>query len=260
MFLARRRRSAVTVSQLNLTDASAVTTRIRAVLLALRMAASLAIGIQPPHHPAALRNRVPIADALEGFGLDAGPALEIGSGTGAHIELFAERFPQHISPQAVDDVAVTKTPFDESRRSMEIIDSYGCVRHSNVLPAVALDGSQPFSEWPQCVTAAEGRHRLVYCSNVCHISPWTCTRGIITGAECALAQGGSLVIYGPFKVDGKAFPESNAAFDLSLRERNPLWGLRDLDELSEQALQHGLTLAARISMPANNYLLRFIKN
>lgn len=209
---------------------------------------------------------MPIAEVLKGFALEAGPALEIGSGSGAHVELFAQELPQlvwqpteYIPPQVADDSALKKSPFDETRRSMEIIDSYGCQQHSTILPAVELDGSQPFSEWPQCVTAAAGRHSLVYCSNVCHISPWECTRGIISGASCALVRGGSLVIYGPFKVDGRAFPESNEAFDVSLRERNPAWGLRDVEELSELALQHGLTLAARVSMPANNYVLRFMK-
>lgn len=228
--------------------------------------ASSALTTQPPHHPAALRNRAPIADVLKGFNLAPGPALEIGSGTGAHVELFAQQFPaltwqptEYIPPQPADDGDVKKSPFDETRRSMEIIDSYGCAQHSNVLAAVALDAALPFAEWPECVTAAAGRHSLVYCSNVCHISPWECTRGIISGAGCALALGGSLVIYGPFKVDGRAFPESNAAFDVSLRERNPAWGLRDVADLSEQALQHGLTLSERVGMPANNFLLRFVK-
>ena len=47
------------------------------------------------HHPAALRNRDPIAEKLAEL-LDAGAslrALEIASGTGAHLEKFAATFP-----------------------------------------------------------------------------------------------------------------------------------------------------------------------
>ena len=56
------------------------------------------------HHPSALRNRGPISEVLvkilpRGKG-HQGPyhALEIGSGTGAHLELFAEKLP-HFSWQ-----------------------------------------------------------------------------------------------------------------------------------------------------------------
>ena len=46
------------------------------------------------HHPAALRNRVPICEMLTKImNKVKGRALEFGSGTGAHLEYFAPRFP-----------------------------------------------------------------------------------------------------------------------------------------------------------------------
>ena len=46
------------------------------------------------HHPAALRNRVPICEILQKIMKSVkGRALELGSGTGAHLEYFAPRFP-----------------------------------------------------------------------------------------------------------------------------------------------------------------------
>lgn len=99
---------------------------------------------------------------------------------------------------------------------------------------------------------------VVMVANMCHISPWESTLGLCRGASpylshfdrvrgklsvtfrhsCmkvgemyagaakVLSPGGLLMIYGPFKKDGKATTESNAAFDASLQQRNPAWGYR----------------------------------
>ena len=45
----------------------------------------------------------------------------------------------------------------------------------------------------------------------------------------------------------------------SLRERNELWGYRDTADVAAEAAKHGLELAERKDMPANNFLLRFSK-
>jgi hypothetical protein len=49
--------------------------------------------------------------------------------------------------------------------------------------------------------------------------------------------------------------EGNLAFDQSLRERNPAWGIRRLEDVTAQAAPAGLKLMARYAMPANNLLL-----
>lgn len=60
-------------------------------------------------------------------------------------------------------------------------------------------------------------------------------------------------------VDGAPTTESNAAFDASLRARNPAWGYRDVADVAAEAAAAGLALAERRSMPANNFLLAFTK-
>jgi hypothetical protein len=52
--------------------------------------------------------------------------------------------------------------------------------------------------------------------------------------------------------DGVHTAPSNAAFDSSLRARNPAWGVRDLTDVEGLARLHGFTLALTIAMPANN--------
>jgi hypothetical protein len=50
---------------------------------------------------------------------------------------------------------------------------------------------------------------------------------------------------------------SNAAFDQSLRSRNPEWGVRDVRDLCALADQSGLSLTEIATMPANNLMLAF---
>eukprot|EP00416_Gambierdiscus_australes_P033563 CAMPEP_0171110986 /NCGR_PEP_ID=MMETSP0766_2-20121228/73253_1 /TAXON_ID=439317 /ORGANISM="Gambierdiscus australes, Strain CAWD 149" /LENGTH=233 /DNA_ID=CAMNT_0011572917 /DNA_START=29 /DNA_END=730 /DNA_ORIENTATION=+ len=207
----------------------------------------------PVHHPSALRNRPVILQTLQELlpqGI-SGDALEIASGTGAHVEVFAPGLPE-----------VTWQPSEyvtQGSEQLATIDAHGCQRFTNVRRAVALDASAPWEEWPQEVRQREGGFRLVFVSNVFHITAWAVTAGILAGSGRALAKGGMLVTYGPYKIDGRCTTESNEAFDASLRQRNPEWGYRDVAEVEAEASNHGLQLAQMRNMPANNFLLQFVK-
>ena len=90
-----------------------------------------------------------------------------------------------------------------------------------------------------------------------HIAPPPATAGLLAGAARLLAAGEPLVLYGPFREAGRPLAPSNAAFDASLRERDPTWGLRDLGAVAELAAGEGLALAERHEMPAHNLLVVF---
>jgi hypothetical protein len=66
------------------------------------------------------------------------------------------------------------------------------------------------------------------------------------------------VTYGPYLENGTAVP-SNLDFDASLKRRNPDWGLRDLDDVTRVAAEHGLTRRQVVRMPANNLSVVFAK-
>lgn len=79
----------------------------------------------------------------------------------------------------------------------------------------------------------------------------------MAGAGRVLSPGGVLYLYGAYRENGVHMAPSNAAFDLDLRSRNPEWGVRDLEKVTELADSHGLALEERIAMPANNLSLIF---
>jgi hypothetical protein len=92
---------------------------------------------------------------------------------------------------------------------------------------------------------------------------YACTEGFLTNGARALASGGHLVVYGPFKVGGEFIGadggEGNRKFDEKLRDVNGEWGIRELEELQKIGAAAGLELRDNVRMPANNLLLHFVK-
>ena len=95
--------------------------------------------------------------------------------------------------------------------------------------------------------------------NMIHISPWAATLGLFRNAARVLPDGGVLLTYGPYLCADVETAESNLAFDADLKRRNPEWGIRHLDVLSEVASEAGFTLEARHDCPANNFVCVFRK-
>ena len=182
--------------------------------------------------PHVARNAGPIADVLKTVLPARGLVLEVASGTGEHALHFAHAFPN-----------LLWQPSDPEPAAQRSIDAWRAEAGlANLLPAVALDARA--AEWPIAAVDA------VLCINMIHISPWAATEGLLRGAARLLAPGAPLFLYGPFLQGGVETAPSNAAFDDSLRARDPEWGLRDLEAVAAAA--RGFGLDAVVAMPANN--------
>jgi hypothetical protein len=125
----------------------------------------------------------------------------------------------------------------------------------NVREAQAIDLMDDAWTW-QGDSAGE-KLTAILCINVIHISPWRVAQNLMAGAGRLLGEGGHLFTYGPYKRDGNHTAPSNAAFDASLRARNPEWGVRDIADVTALAQDNGLTCIKIAEMPANNLVLAF---
>ena len=90
-----------------------------------------------------------------------------------------------------------------------------------------------------------------------HVAPWKATRALIYGVKHILSEEGVLFMYGPYRRSGTHTAPSNAAFDARLRNQNPDWGIRDLEDVEKLGERVGLFLDAVVEMPANNLSLVF---
>jgi SAM-dependent methyltransferase len=187
--------------------------------------------------PAALRNREPIAEVLAEWLPARGLVLEIASGTGEHAVFFAQRFP-----------ALEWQPSDIHSDALHSITAW---RSESGLPNVRepllLDAASP--DWPV------DRADAVLSVNMVHISPWKSALGLLNGASRLLREGAPLILYGPWIKEGVPTVESNLAFDADLRQRDPEWGLRRVEEFAAAATERGLVMEATRAVPANNLML-----
>jgi hypothetical protein len=189
------------------------------------------------HAPAAGRNREPIAAVLTEELPATGVVLEVASGTGEHGVHFARTFPQLV--------------WQPSDPDPDALASIAAWRDEGALPnlraPVQLDAAA--ADWPIA------RADAVVCINMVHISPVAATEGLLAGSARRLPSGAPLILYGPYLESSVETVPSNLAFDRSLRDRNPDWGLREVAWFDDLAAQSGFRRTRRVAMPANNLTL-----
>ncbi len=194
------------------------------------------------------RNHQPIWAVLSRFlAGKSGDVLEAGSGTGQHVVYFAS-----LSPD------ITWWPSDINEPHLKSIAAWRAhAKPANIRAALRIDLSDP--AWCAEMTDGSGPDKLlaVFCANVIHIAPWRVAEGLFAGSARYLRPDGRLFLYGPFKHHGRHIAMSNAVFDTSLREANPKWGVRDIDDVEKLAEGVGLKLIETHAMPVNNHILVF---
>ena len=162
--------------------------------------------------------------------------LEIASGTGQHAVHFAKHL-SHLTWQA------TELPvYVESLNKRILLAGL-----ENLPPVFALDVNH--YQW-YCGTPSH-----VFTANSLHIMAESSVKAFFTGVGKQLAPDGLLLIYGPFKYHNGFTSESNASFDLWLKARDPVSGIRDFETVNDYAAKADLVFVEDNAMPANNQLL-----
>ena len=221
----------------------------------------------PDFSPAAERNKQPILAVLQALLPAQGKALEIASGTGQHVAWFAAGLPQWVwqptDAQAggfgsiaawVAQAGLTNV---HAPVVLDVMADVWLVNHDVQVSDEAAKFELTQLNRPKFELTKFNRLKfdLIYCANMLHISPWATCAALMQGSARHLATGGQLVIYGPYLEDEVDTSAGNLSFNQSLRQQNPAWGIRRLEDVAQVAHNAGLQLVARHALPANNLLL-----
>jgi cyclopropane fatty-acyl-phospholipid synthase-like methyltransferase len=189
-----------------------------------------------PFAESCAENQQPILEILQKEFADARQVLEIGSGTGQHAIFFARALP-HLIWQT-SDVAEHHSGIN-AWISDEDLDN----------TRIPLTLNVENDSWPEQVFDG------IFSANTVHIMGWPEVEKMFAGIGQVLLPGGHFCLYGPFNYDGQFSSESNANFDVWLKNRDPKSGVRDVADLSKLAEKAGLKLTEDYEMPANNRIL-----
>lgn len=198
-----------------------------------------------PFSQACENNQQAILSVLRAVLATCHHVLEIGSGTGQHSVYFAPQLP-HLQWQTSD-----------------LIDNHAAIQAwhmaypvCNLHAPLALDLAQ--QSLPTSLVT-DLTYDAVFTANTLHIIAWSLVKNLFKLVGAALSAGGTLVIYGPFNIDGQYTSAGNRQFDRMLRQRDAGSGIRDIEAIVALADSHYLSLSETYQMPANNLLLVFKK-
>lgn len=186
--------------------------------------------------PACDRNSQVILDVLKRILARSRCVLEIGSGTGQHAVCFAEGLP-HLQWQP------------SNKESLDSINAWGVESQlKNLSSAISLNlltlNDEQISGLPEV--------DAIVCINTIHIMAWQGAENLFDLAGKILPVGGVIYVYGPYRYSDRPLEPSNENFDLWLKDRDVVSGIRDFDQVDSLAKHAGFELQDDIAMPANN--------
>jgi len=190
-----------------------------------------------PYAESCAQNQQAILEVLQVNLPEQRRLLEIGSGTGQHAVFFSRHFPQLLwqtSDLPVHHPGIQAWIDDEAQ--------------TRVLAPLELDVLQS-AHW------GASHYDTVFSANTVHIMSWPAVEAMFTGVGKVLQSAGILILYGPFNYQGHYTSDSNARFDLWLKQRDAKSGIRDFEALNHLATQQGMSLTQDYAMPANNRIL-----
>lgn len=167
--------------------------------------------------------------------------LEVGSGTGQHAVYFAGQLPRLIWQTS-----------DQLQYHAGIKLWLNDAALNNALAPLELD--------VRSVDWSAMTYDAVFTANTLHIMAAEAAEHFVDQVSSALPPGGLFIAYGPFNYNGRFSSESNARFDVWLKQQNPLSGIRDFEVLNRCAAQGGMYLLEDVVMPTNNRLLVWRKS
>ena len=197
--------------------------------------------MQKPFSQACENNKGAILEVLQIELANSRLVLEVGSGTGQHAVHFSQHL-QHL---------VWRTS-DQTLYHSGIMQWIEEANLPNIRAPLSLDVRE--YAWGNTL------YDTVFTANSLHIMALDTVQYFVSNVARALEDGGRFIAYGPFNYRGEYTSESNARFDVWLKQQDPLSAIRDFETLDLCAQSGGLCLDQDYDMPSNNRLLVWRKS
>ncbi len=189
-----------------------------------------------PYAESCEQNRDPILAVLQPLFAHCSQVLEIGSGTGQHAVYFAEKMPHltwHCSDREENHAGIHQWLAEAALPNVREPLKLDVLRDSH--PMLEVDA--------------------VFSANTTHIMHWAEVQAFFALVGKVLIKNGLFALYGPFNDQNNYTSESNARFDVWLKQRDPASGIRAFEDLNTLAEQAGMQLYQDFAMPENNRIL-----
>lgn len=191
-----------------------------------------------PFSQACANNQDPILKILSQLDL-RGDVLEMGHGTGQH----ALHFSRHLSVNWFSSDRAENLWMLEKRNELP----------DNLTHSIELEIGK------SSMLSQVGRSfDSLFTANTLHIMSEKLALKFCAEVHEIIKPYGDLIIYGPFKFEGKFTSESNKQFDLHLKSQDPKMGIRDFEIIRDNLVE--FTHQNTYEMPANNFILHFKKS
>lgn len=191
-------------------------------------------------------NKAPILAVLAPILQQSRRLLEVGGGTGQH----AVHFAQHLAKNTQGNEPALI--WQSSDQAAYLPDLAARISHAN-LPNLP----NPIELDITCSAFTVEKVDAIFSANTLHIMSWQVVQRFFQRLDEFCQNKAQLCIYGPFNYQGQFTSASNANFDQHLKQRDPLMGIRDIEQVIALAQQVGFSLVQDHAMPANNRLLHF---
>jgi cyclopropane fatty-acyl-phospholipid synthase-like methyltransferase len=189
-----------------------------------------------PYSISCERNQEAILSVLKPILENSQKVLEIGSGTGQHAVYFAEQLPQLIWQSSDQQEYLPGINLWLEEADLD-----------NTPPPLVVDVTR--TTWQDLSFDA------VFSANTVHIMGWQSVKDFIAGAGSQLPIHGQLILYGPYNYKNLYTSDSNRQFDIWLKDRDPVSGIRNFEDMMQITAEAGLALMGDYEMPANNRVL-----
>ena len=193
-----------------------------------------------PFSESCVQNQDVILKQLQSLCPRPANVLEVGSGTGQHAVFFAQHM-AHLNWYTSDRLDYhpgIKLWLDDSQLS-------------NIHYPIELDVQK--NSWPDLLVD------IIFSANTVHIMGKSEVEDFFYGVGRQLNEGGMFILYGPFNYNGEYTSDSNARFDIWLKQGSEKSCIKDFEWLNELAGQSNMKLLEDIQMPANNKILVWTK-